>query len=151
MFDPTVALITTGSGPIVPSAPCPVAGWLKQSLLIISMFLCGPMAAAGCEHSVLLKSDGTVVAFGDNSEGRCDIPALAEGATYTQVAAGMDHTVLLVNDGTAIACGRNRWGQCTPAIFDESICWVRPCRVCRFGFVDRQVMGSLSTVAGYIR
>ena len=37
------------------------------------------------------------------------------------------------------------------AIFDESICWVRPCQVRRFGFVDRQVMGSLSTVAGYIR
>ena len=37
----------------------------------------------------------------------------------------------------------------SPAIFDESICWVRPGRVCRFGFVDRQVMGSLSPVAGY--
>ena len=75
------------------------------------------MAAAGCEHSVLLKSDGTVVAFGDNSEGRCEIPALAEGATYTQVAAGMDHTVLLVNDGTAIACGWNEFGQCNiPAL-----------------------------------
>ena len=36
-------------------------------------------------------------------------------------------------------------------IFDESICWVRPGRVRRFGFVDRQVMGSLSPVAGYIR
>ena len=35
------------------------------------------------------------------------------------------------------------------SIFDESICWVRPGRVCRFGFVDRQVMGSLSPVAGY--
>ena len=31
----------------------------------------------------------------------------------------------------------------SPAIFDESICWVRPCRVCRFGFVDHQGMGSL--------
>ena len=36
----------------------------------------------------------------------------------------------------------------SPAIFDESICWVRPGRVRRFGFVDRQVMGSLSPVAG---
>ena len=36
-------------------------------------------------------------------------------------------------------------------IFGKSICWVRPGRVRRFGFVDRQVMGSLSPVAGYIR
>ena len=46
----------------------------------------------------------------------------------------------------------------SPAIFDESICWVRPGRVCRFGFVDRHVMGfaassrrlySLSPSAGF--
>ena len=108
--DPTVALITTGSGTIVPSAPCPVAGLLKQSLLIISMFLCGPMATAGREHSALLKSDGTVVAFGENISRECDIPALAEGATYTQIAAGIAHTVLLMNDGTANACGQNVMG-----------------------------------------
>ena len=76
--DPTVALITTGSGTIVPSAPCPVAGWLKQSLLIISMFLCGAMAAAGQDHSVLLKSDATVAAFGENLDG----PAVAEQLAF---------------------------------------------------------------------
>ena len=51
---------------------------LKQSLLIISMFLCGAMAAAGQDHSVLLKSDATVAAFGENLDG----PAVAEQLAF---------------------------------------------------------------------
>ena len=38
--------------------------------------------------------------------------------------------------GSSTARSWVRWVQ-SPAIFDESICWVRPCRVRRFGFVDR--------------
>ena len=71
------------------------------------------MVAAGVAHSVLLRSDGKAVAFGDNWAGQCDVPALEKGATYTQVAAGAFHTVLLRSDGTAVACGMNDEGQCT--------------------------------------
>ena len=35
-----------------------------------------------------MKSDGTAVAFGKNSQGQCDVPALAAGLTCTQAAAG---------------------------------------------------------------
>ena len=68
--------------------------------------------SAGNEHTVLLRSDGTGVAFGHNDKGQCDIPKLSEGLTYTQVSAGYEHTVLLRSDGTAIAFGRNDKGQC---------------------------------------
>ncbi|CAK0841372.1 unnamed protein product [Prorocentrum cordatum] len=52
------------------------------------------------------------VACGSNVSGRCDLPALAAGLTYTQVAGGQRHTVLLRSDGTAVACGDNGHGQC---------------------------------------
>ena len=75
------------------------------------------MPAAGGYHTVLLKSDGTAAAFGDNDSGQCNIPALPEGVTYTQAAAGGLHTVLLKSDGTAVAFGGNDLGQCNiPAL-----------------------------------
>ena len=61
--------------------------------------------SAGMRHTVLLRSDGTVVACGYNGSDRCNIPALEPGLTYTQVAAGHAHTVLLRSDGAAVACG----------------------------------------------
>ena len=83
------------------------------------------MPAAGYNHTVLLKSDGNAVAFGDNSYGQCDIPPLEAGMSYIQVAAGgcvfIDqwgyrtdggHTVLLKSDGNAVAFGDNSYGQC---------------------------------------
>jgi len=70
------------------------------------------MTAAGGSHTVLLRDNGTAVAFGRNLEGQCDIPALADGLTYMQAAAGAFHTVLLRSDGTAVAFGGNRRGQC---------------------------------------
>ena len=37
------------------------------------------MVAAGSDHTVLLTSDGTAVACGENRPGQCDAPALAAG------------------------------------------------------------------------
>ena len=61
----------------------------------------------GATHSVLLRSDGTAVACGDNRLGQCNIPDLVEGVIYTHVDTGVAHTVLLASDGTAVACGSN--------------------------------------------
>ena len=47
------------------------------------------MAAAGINHTVLLRSDGRALAFGQNFEGQCDIPELNGDVSYTQVAAGV--------------------------------------------------------------
>jgi len=60
---------------------------------------------------VLLRSDGSAIAFGDNHENQCNIPALPAGLTYVQADAGAQHTVLLRSDGTAVAVGSNFWGQ----------------------------------------
>merc|ERR1712232_1441652 len=75
--------------------------------------------SAGEYHTVLLRSDGTAVACGQNGDGQCDLPSLEEGQTYAQVSAGKYHTVLLRSDGTAVACGRNGDGQCDLPSLEE--------------------------------
>jgi len=64
--------------------------------------------AAGYEYTVGLKSDGTVVAVGNNREGQCNVGGWSN---ITQVAAGAAHTVGLKSDGTVAAVGNNYYGQ----------------------------------------
>ena len=65
--------------------------------------------AAGNSHTVGLKTDGTVVAVGWNSDGRCDVSGWTD---IVAVAAGCDHTVGLKSDGTVVAVGDNGCSQC---------------------------------------
>ena len=95
-----------------------------QSPLSVSI-LRYEQVAAGFDHTVLLRSNRTVVACGRNdygqcnlasavpcalkgwwdSSGQCDVPKLNKGLTYTHVAAGGAHTVLRKSDGTVAVCG----------------------------------------------
>ena len=75
------------------------------------------MENLGASHSVLLRSDGTAVACGDNRFGQCNIPDLVEGVIYTHVDTGVAHTVLLASDGTAVAFGSSEVaGEDVPAL-----------------------------------
>jgi len=65
--------------------------------------------AAGWYHTVGLKSDGTVIAVGDNRWGQCDVESWSD---IQQVAAGSLHTLGLKSDGTVVAVGNNYSGQC---------------------------------------
>jgi uncharacterized repeat protein (TIGR02543 family) len=57
-----------------------------------------------------VKSDGTVVAVGDNSSGQCDV---GDWMDIMKVAAGFFHTVALIkSEGTVVAVGDNDFGQC---------------------------------------
>ncbi|MSU35212.1 MAG: hypothetical protein EXS36_08870 [Pedosphaera sp.] len=63
--------------------------------------------AAGAHHTVALKNDGTVVAWGNGAQD--GIPAgLSE---VIAVGAGFSFTVALENDGTVVAWGANDQGQ----------------------------------------
>jgi hypothetical protein len=66
--------------------------------------------AAGDDHSLALKSDGTVVAWGDNGSGESNVPAGLE--SVVSIAAGQDHSLSLITDGTVVAWGDNRFGEC---------------------------------------
>ena len=76
--------------------------------------------AAGDYHTVVLKSDGTVWAWGDNSYGELGdgttmprpAPVQVSGLTgVTAIAAGCQHTVALKSDGTVWAWGDNYYGE----------------------------------------
>jgi len=75
---------------------------------ITANFGVNPMVAAGDSHTVGLKSDGTVVAVGDGTFGRCNVNGWTD---IVQVAAGGYHTVGLKSDGTVVAVGRETAGQ----------------------------------------
>jgi len=60
------------------------------------------LVAAGHAHTVGLRSDGTVVAEGDNDYGQCNV---GNWTDIIQVAAGASHTVGFKSDGTVVAVG----------------------------------------------
>lgn len=64
--------------------------------------------ALGSRHTVGLRSDGTVVAAGDNADGQCGVSGWTG---VTQVAAGARHTLGLRADGTVYGAGDNTYGQ----------------------------------------
>ena len=65
--------------------------------------------AAGCDHIVAVKEDGTVVASGDNTYNQCDVDTWTD---VIAVSANGHNTVALRSDGTVLATGDNRYNQC---------------------------------------
>ncbi len=67
--------------------------------------------AAGGAHSLGLKEDGSIVAWGVNNYwGQCDVPEPNEG--FVGVAAGGGQSLGLKEDGSIVAWGWNCYGQC---------------------------------------
>jgi hypothetical protein len=65
--------------------------------------------AAGAAHSLALKSDGIVIAWGWNSSGQITVPPGL--ANVVAIAAGAAHSLALKSDGTVVGWGDNTCGQ----------------------------------------
>src|ERR671938_434768 len=75
---------------------------------------------AGQNHSLALKNDGTVLAWGDNGSGQLGNGTVTSSNTPIQVddldrveaiASGSSYSLALKNDGTVWAWGSNKSGQ----------------------------------------
>ncbi len=78
--------------------------WLPGLATMRPAGLTGVVAiAAGLEHSLALKSDATVVAWGDNYYGQSTVPARLAGVVA--IVAGPFHSLALKSDGTVVAWG----------------------------------------------
>ena len=83
--------------------------------------------AAGKSHSLVLRSDGAMVAWGSNAAGQIGTgtatydniptptivspPGAVSGKTVVAVTAGTDHNLALCSDGTLAAWGWDAYGQ----------------------------------------
>ncbi len=81
---------------------CDVSGW--TDIVAVS---------SGWQHTVGLKSDGTVVATKltdkDCDYGQCNV---SDWTDIVTISAGFSHTVGLKSDGTVVVVGGNEDGQC---------------------------------------
>jgi hypothetical protein len=75
--------------------------------------------AAGTFHSLILKSDGSLWAMGDNEDGQlgdgtynqANLPEQVVTGNVAAVAAGAFHSLILKSDGSLWAMGENEYGQ----------------------------------------
>ena len=75
--------------------------------------------AAGDEHSLALCSDGTVVSWGNNEQGRLgngftahsSVPVAVSLQGATSIAAGAAHSLAILADGTLVAWGSNTFSR----------------------------------------
>ena len=100
--------------------------WGQCNIPVLGEGLRYLQVAAGFDYTVLLCSDGRVVAIGHNLAKQCEVHMIGEsadvtykakeshvinwsppGVTYVQISAGYGHTVLLRSDGAVVACGWN--------------------------------------------
>ena len=80
----------------------------------------------GEEHTIGLKTDGTVVAVGNYDHGRCDVDTWRD---IVAISCGKAHSVGLKIDGTVLAVGDNEYGQCDVEEWQDiiaiSCCWYK--------------------------
>ena len=86
-----------------------IVGWGEQAVVAIAG---GGDWVESFRHSFSLglKSDGALVAWGDNSYGQCNVPAPNRG--FVAITAGNLHSLGLKADGSVVAWGKNTHCQC---------------------------------------
>ena len=84
-----------------------IIGWGGQVVVLDEELKNFEVVAAGYSHSLGLKSDGSIVAWGDNEYGECDVPE--PNSDFVSIAAGWNYSLGLKSDGTVVAWGTDRY------------------------------------------
>jgi hypothetical protein len=85
-----------------------IVGWGSQ-VVGVDLSAGFVAVAAGGSHSLGLKTDGSIVAWGDNSSGQTNVPSPNSG--FVGVAVGYGHSDGLKDDGAIVAWGHNFEGD----------------------------------------
>ncbi|MGD9732942.1 MAG: DUF1566 domain-containing protein [Desulfamplus sp.] len=134
---------TTGSTPVK------VTG-----LANVSAIAAGGSGYTGRGHTIALKTDGTVWAWGANEDGQLGNGTTTDSYTPVQVsgltnisaiAAGRHHTIALKTDGTVWAWGWNQYGQLGNGTWNNSS--LTPVQVTGLTNVSAIATGNYHTIA----
>src|SRR6267142_5249197 len=106
-----VALIPQAEAQYTNRTPGYVVSWGIQVIPNVIPGTRFTKIAAGDGHSLALKSNGTVVAWGYNSSGQSTVRVGLGGVVA--IAAGGGHSLALKSAGTVVAWGVNRYGEST--------------------------------------
>ena len=100
--------------PLPPAYPVTVWGYSSPTGSSMPTGVQGTAAVGGFEHSLVLKNDGTVVAWGNNYRGQSSVPAGLSG--IKAIGAGYYHSLAIKADGTVVAwgCVGLNYSQCAP-------------------------------------
>ena len=115
----SLACLTTGI-----EAQSSVVGWGAQDFDSAKVLAPYVQLAAGTNHALGLRADGSVQTWGDHSSGQGEAPALPPGLTYVELSAGgggsfgipmgpayfYGFSVARRNDGSVVAWGDNTSG-----------------------------------------
>ena len=116
--------------------------------------------SAGFDHTMALRSDGTVWACGINSSGQIGDDTLSDRHVATQVVGsggsgflsdigaidtGTDHSVALANNSTVWAWGDNEWGQVGGGTVFPNHTALTPVQVVDIG--DSGALSNIKTIA----
>lgn len=82
--------------------------WFEKRVALAEK-ACDSIEGLTSDLIVVLRSDGTVYATGENEHGECNVE---HWTNIVDVSAAYTHTVGLREDGTVVATGANQHGQC---------------------------------------
>ena len=115
-----VKVMLTPAGTWRLEAQYKVSGIKVRSKVVTVTVKAWTAVSAGWTHTLALKSDGTLWAWGDNGYGDLGLGNTGEknsptqvdpGSTWKAVSAGWDYTLAIKSDGTMWAWGENNDGQ----------------------------------------
>lgn len=90
---------------------------------------CWQQVAAGLDHTLAIKPDGTLWGWGGNFVGQLGVGTVSESVQtpvqigtdndWKEVSAGGNNSMAVKNDGTLWAWGSNQFGQIGDGLFGE--------------------------------